>query len=187
MKSIKAILLAAGLCLGNAYSTNISTDFYWAEDSLSAFSVTIVGKGLTWHDTFISPSGLWGFDITLQGEYRPQAGWPQYPINVADWGSVGFLPTAGILLLPGYNDFFAADAPVFDSNHLSPEGLPKDWTGFTPYVITSMADPSDNSTWEWVLNIYAHGTPMHVPESGGILCTALGAGLLLLCFRPKFL
>lgn len=186
---MKLYLLAATLALTNLQATNLSTDFHWGEDSTSAFSLTVVGKGLSWHDTFVSPSGLWGFDFTLTGEYEPR--FPDYPIRVNDWGQVSFLGQSldnpvlahPVLLIPGYNDQFPADAPIFDSNHLSPEYLPREWTGQTPYVITSMPDVTDNSTWEWVLNIYAHGPALHVPESGGILCLALGAIILLFWHR----
>ena len=130
---------------------------------------------------------MWGFDFWLGGEYLPQ--YPAYPISVHHRGTVRFLPSpdGAYIWAPGYSDEFSADSKtIFDSNGLR-DGYAemKGWGGETPFVITSLPDPTDNSTWTWVLNLYGHGPTLHVPDySNSGLCLAFAAGLLLF-FRPR--
>lgn len=187
MKSTLLALAAATITAGSLFATNISTDFYWGnQTSNTAFSVTIAGTGLSWHDTFTSPSGLWEGNIWLNAEYNPERS-ESHPINsVHVRGYMTFLgsPDHPYLYAPGYNDFFEIADRIYDSNHFSADlgrGFPLDWSGQTPYVImpNGSTDPSD---WDWVLNLSAHGSPLQrVPDySNTGLCLAFAAGLLLL-------
>ena len=99
--------------IGSAYPVDIN----WSEDSASSFALTIVGTGLSWTDTFTSPSGLWECTAWASGEYHPEID-PNNPIVIHHRGLMTFLglPSHPTLYAPSYNDFFPISAPIFDNN-----------------------------------------------------------------------
>ena len=71
---------------------------------------------------------------------------------------------------------FATESAIYDQ-----------WDGGLRLLITSIPDHRDPTTWTWTMNISCRGPSLltkSVPESGGLVCLAFAAGLLLF-FRPR--
>ena len=181
-------MVAATLSAASAIS--IST-MQWSEDSPEAFNVLLTGTGMNWKETFTSPSGLWELTADLSGnrsEFNP----PELPVILSNHAFASFQGNRP-LITSDYISYEPAQGPLYNSNSFLtiPFGSYyetwHDWKGVTPYVITSIPELCDNSTWTWVYNIYARGPSLitkPVPESGGVLCLAFATGLLLF-FRPR--
>jgi hypothetical protein len=200
---MKTYLLAAALALSNAHAISTS---YWGEDTPDAFSFTVWGTGLNFSETLTSPTGLWQMTANIKAVPILGPGIPIYEFD--DWGTARYFghPDNPMLIAEMYHDTMRVqegqqifdgqsfmfvrdgswDATLHDDGTITPGGYLTEWSGLMPMLIT-VGDPLDLSTWNWVLNVFAHGPEYTraVPDYGnGALCLAAAAGILFIFRRP---
>src|SRR4029077_16321869 len=145
----------------------------------------IVGTGLDYRKTITSPNGLWELSLLVEGNYDESLKLILVN-NTITRGTFLGSPDQPRINSRSYMDPFAVGTPIFDTNWLDFD-MSSQWKATVASTNTSIPDLSDNSTWTWVMNVTAHGPSLltkPVPETGGIACLALAAGLLLF-FRPR--
>ena len=162
------------------------------EDSTSAFNLTLAGTGLDFV-TAVSPSGMWKLNSVIRGEFKPRDFYGPTPsLWVSNDAEATFLANDSLPFMrtQGYGDEpHNLGGPIIDGSQWFPSFYSRefqDWKGTTLFEIISAPDLADNSTWTWVANLSARGSAIkrNVPESGGFLCLAFAAGLLLF-FKPR--
>ena len=174
----------------------------WNTDTDSAFDVAVSGTGVDTsnpdgvagcHTTITSPSGLWRLSIidtaTYPAPYLPDR------VNIYNQGKVWYLGTLSPDLPPyvddpmfpywmvtqGYNDYLIPSVPLQDGSGWNMGYLHDTigWGGYCPFVITSMPDLNDPSTWTWTSEYSASGPALApVPEAGTLSLLLTGSLLL---------
>lgn len=164
----KILILLCSLSCAHATLSTVN----WSADSLDDFRVDLTGLGFPISQELTSPSGLWDLFPADDAFYAGSLWIVSHGNRAILHGEQG---DVNLTAMP-YAVFGNFDFPGGASHFDELTRLRTGFTGDNPFIITSIPDLADNSTWSWSATYQAH----RIPETGGFTCLAFGLGMLLL-------